>query len=281
MTNFFGINVTKGQESEETDGVGFIVRRLPEEQAAQIRQIRNAGEQIEQKMELPEPLGCLHSVCQLGWFILLMGMIRAGVTPAEGYRNAPGVYWAFGICFIIWLVLPLYGKKRTKNTVQSSDFADFNEQAEVHFKQAMQTLSIPEDAASTDVLAERYVLKNGEPIHRDYGLAGYLNLDLFIYVQDGSLYLANLYQVWEIPLTSLQSMTLVKKRFSFPEWHKSEAPDAAQYKPYGITTDQFGNYFARAYRLELRDMHGEFYLMIPEFDGKLWMELTLLSPTLD
>lgn len=124
-----------------------------------------------------------------------------------------------------------------------------------------------------NVLAERYVIKDGKPKRKDIGLTQYVNLSMFAYINGDQLCLDDASSVWEIPLSSIRSIELVKKRVSFPDWTKPEPYDSKSYKPYKITTNQFGHYFARYYCVEISDIRGDFYLLIPEYDGNTFMEL--------
>ncbi len=278
MTNFFGFNVTKGQESDKMDCISFVTRTISDEESERIAQYRQDNDRLEKKAELPTALGVLKGLCWVAWLIILFGILESDVGLIQGYNNAPLLHWIGFLCFVTWLALLIYGKMRVKRTVQTTEFDQHVRQINQFAQEAMQTLDIPENAESIDVLAERYVMKKGVPKHRDSGLVPYVNFDLFIFVQDGSLCLADLENVWEIPLSSLRSMTLEKKRYGYPEWHKSEPPSSKMYKPYKITTNNYGHYFSRCYRIEIRDIRGEFYLLIPEYDGEIFTNVTHLRP---
>lgn len=278
MTNFFGINVTKGQECTEMDSIAFVTRTLSVEKGEELEQFRQENEQMEQKASLPLGLRVLKGLCWIVWLIILCGILKSDVSIVQGYHNAPILYWAFGVCFIGWLVLLIYGRVRMKQAVNTDEFGEHMTHADKLERDVRTALDIPDHADSIDVLAERYVMKNGEPEHRDSGLVAYLNFDMWVFERDGSLCLADTEHVWEIPLSSLYSMTLEKKRRSYPEWHKSEPPGSKKYKPYKITTDSYGHYFSRCYRIIIRDARGEFYLLIPEFDGEIFTGVTHLRP---
>ena len=282
MTNFFGINITDNQENSNIDGNIFMTNQITAEQSAEIEQFLKAEEEFNQQYHLPPLLGILRSACQLGWMIILAGIFKAwgsnsDLTFAQGYKNAPVLHWIGLICFIIWLILFSIEKVRRNKVENTEAFAQHIETADTLLHKVKQSLKIPEDSACLDVFAERYILKNNEPKHKDFGMTAFLNLQMFAFIRDGNLCLADTEQVWEIPLSSFRSITLIKKRQNFPDWHKTEPIDSQKYKPYQITANQFGHYFARYYRVEIIDPKGEFYLLIPEYDGELFMELTKLS----
>ncbi|MBQ8928384.1 MAG: hypothetical protein IJ055_08970 [Oscillospiraceae bacterium] len=277
MTNLFGINITESKENAAIDGEVFCTRSIRADQEEEIRQILEEGEVLEKKSSLPLPLSLIKGICLFAWEILLLGIIKSwgdGTPLAQGYRNAPWIFWACPVCFVVWLVLMLISKRRKQRTEAGSAYQQNDAHAQKLLQSIMKTLGVPDDAKQIDVLAERYVMKNGAPKRRNSGMTQYVNLSLFAYIRKGQLCLADAGSVWEIPLSSLRSVAPGRKRVSFPDWTKPEPYDAAVYKPYGITANQFGAFFARYYRVEISDVRGEFYLLIPEYDSMAFMELT-------
>lgn len=274
--NFFGINVTKGSSTGEIAGAAFAVRSVPKEQNQAMEELESEYETLEQKSSLPAPLGLVKFLCGLVWLILFCAIIQSD-DFAEVYHRVPAFYWICGICFAVWMLLLLWEKRRRKRTAKSAESAACAERGESLLQNVQETLGIPADAVSIDVLAEQYtVKKDGALHHKSIGLAEYFNADLRAFAADGNLYLADITTVWEIPLTALRSVTREKKRYNFPNWNKEEAYNAAKYKPFQITTNQFGHYFARCYRAEIADTRGEFYLLIPEYDWEAFTALTHL-----
>lgn len=276
MTNFFGFNVTKGQESDEMDSIVFVTRTVSAEESEKLAQFQQENEQLEKKASLPVGLRVLKGICWFVWLIVLLGILKSDVSFVQGYRNAPILHWVCGFCFIIWLALVIYGRVLMKQTVNTAEFSEHMAHADKLAQDVRRALDVPENAESIDILAEQYIMKNGEPKHRDSGLVAYINYDMFIFERNGNLCLADTEHIWEIPLSSLSSMTLEKKRYSYPEWHKSEPPSSKKYKPYKITTNSYGHYFSRCYRIIISDVRGEFYLLIPEYDGELFTSVTHL-----
>ena len=90
--------------------------------------------------------------------------------------------------------------------------------------------------------------------------------------------MADIHNVWEIPLTSFRSVKLEKKRTSIPGWIKPESYKSGQYKMYKIKEDNFHYIHCRYYRAEVGDERGEFFLLVPEYDGELFLNLIRLRP---
>ncbi len=278
MTNVFGWNMAKGEKVGNVDGAVFVTRTLSDEQNAALDRLAENNTNILVQGQLPLPLRIVKGIALFGFWIILLSILKADVSLAQGYRNAPGLYWAVPICLAVWLILFLIGRQRMKRLAADPSLQEHIDIAENLTQMARGVLGIPEDAQSIDVLAERYVLKNGEVVHKDFNMTNYLNLDLFIFYEDGNLCLADLRQRMDIPLHSIRSMRLEKKRKSFPEWHKDEPSNSPKYKPYKITANQYGHVFSKYYRVEISDAKGEFYLLIPEYDAEIFTEITHIRP---
>ncbi len=280
MTNFFGLNVTKKAAAEAFDGMAFCVRTASPEQNDEVDRFRRRNEEFERNTAFPLPLRIIHFLSKLITFILIVSIIRADVSFTEGYRNAPYFYWIALISVLVWIGMFLYRRQYLKEK-QAETEEQFNAHianAELIYRRTMQHLSIPEDAASMDALAEHYVIKHGKPKHKNVGVGGYFNLDMFAYRENNCLYLANLENVLEIPLSSLHSMTMEKKKYCIFPWNKQEPPFSERYAPYKIVNNQFDQYFVRCCRIEILDARGEFFLLIPEYEVPLFTQLTGLSP---
>ncbi len=271
--NFFGMDADR-QESDPPMNAAFLTAEIPPELESEMMRMQTESESFLKKAELPLPFGILKFICWLGWLMILAGVLKSGVSFMEGYHNASALYWGGILCFIIWLILFLYGRRRMKQIDKSSDLASHIQDSEKLLSDLRQALGVPEDALEMDVFGERYVMKNGKPQHKNAGLTQYLNINVAAFVNDSNLCLADTMQRWEIPLSSIRSMTLVKKRVSFPEWHKDEPFNSKKYKPYKITSNSYGHFFSHYYRVEIRDIRGDFCLLIPHFDGEVFTELT-------
>ncbi len=284
MTNLFGFQVIKGELTEPMDGIDFITKKRSDEESEKLRQYQVSNYILRMKKELPIVLFLLKILCWFFWLvvflIVLLGpMTQQDVGLVKSYHNAPFLYWGAVLCFVIWLVLVIYERVRMKHIVNVPKYRKLTKQMDQLAQEVMQILDIPEMAERIDVLSEHYIMKDGQPKHRDsnHGMTPYANYDMFVFVQNGNLCLADSRHVWEIPLSSLRTMTLEKKLYGYPDWHKSEPPNSSKYEPYRIIIKS-GLHFSHCYRIEICDIRGEFYLLIPEYDGEAFTRATHLRP---
>lgn len=281
MTNFFGFRVIKGEWTEPMDGIDFITRTHSGEESEKLRQYQVANYRLFLKMELPIVLTLLKLLCWFVWVVvLLVILLQPSVGFVGAYHNAPLLCCGAVLCFVVWLALVIYGRVHIKYIVNTTKYHELADQMDHLAQEVMQILDIPEMAERIDVLSERYVMRKGKPKHKDsnYGMVPYVNYDMFVFVQSGNLCLADAKHVWEIPLSSLRSMTLKKMFYGYPDWHKSEPFISKKYKPYKIMQNKYGQYFSRCYHITISDIRGEFYLLIPEYDGEAFTRVTHLRP---
>ncbi len=278
IQNLFGVNITEDADSPGFAGDVFVTRQTDPGQTAELEDFCEQFAQQEKKAGLPLPAEIVKTICWFGWVVILLCAVTGGDLSA-GYRNAPWLYWLCVICFVLWLWLFILGKRRQKQAAEAAGTQELNDQAEALLRQAREALGVPESAADLDVLAERFVMKDGKPKHKSLdGFNDYLNLDLYAYVQDGSLLLASTEEVWEIPCSSLRTMKRLKKRCSFADWHKSEPYHSGRYRQFKITANQFGTLFAHCRQIEIADARGDFYLLIPDYEAETFTALTGLHP---
>ena len=111
-----------------------------------------------------------------------------------------------------------------------------------------------------------------------FGAAQFLNLPFFVYEEQGSLCIADAEQVWKIPLVSFRRIYQEKKRTSLPAWIKKESYLSEKYKKYKIKKNDLGLVLCHYYRVEIQDERGDFYLLIPNYEAEILMNLIQLHP---
>ena len=275
MTNFFGINITDNKANANIDGEMFAAKSINAEQNIELEQALAMEEDLKKKSNLPLSIEIIKVICFIVWITVLTGLISAR-SFVEGYRNAPVLCWIGLMCFIVWLPLFCIKKVRGKR-IEKAAVEQHIEKVDTLWHNAKQSFGIPQDADCIDVFAEYYIIKSGKPKHKVGGMVDFINFQMYAFARGGNLCLANMERLWEIPLSSFRSITLSKKITSLPYWNKSEPINSEKYKPYKIKRNQLGQYFAKYYRVEIVDLKGEFYLLIPEYDGEIFMRLTNLS----
>ena len=273
MTNFFGINVTENIGNVKIDGDVFATNSISAEQQMELEQALKTDEDLNYKSAHLRQLRSMKLICLIIWIMAFIGLLSER-SFAKGYRNAPFFNLMGLMCFIVWLSLFRVGKTR-KNEAEKAAAEYHIEKGEALWHNVEQSFGIPKDADRIDVFVEYYSVKNGKLKRKSYFEPGeFLNLPMYAFAREGNLCFANMQQLWEIPLSSFRSITMDEKMTILPYWNKSEPIHSEKYKPYKIRRNKLGQNFVRYYRVEIVDSKGEFYLLIPEYDGEIFMRLT-------
>lgn len=280
MINFFGTDITNNKNNDEVSGNIYRVKQIDQQKEARIDRIIENENEYRKAASLPFSLKLVKLLC--GYFafleaVVLLESIMKKVPFSRLFHNAPIMILAAPVCLIVWLLLRIREKKLASTVIESAEYEQLDRDAERLFGDIQAELGVPNDAVSIDAILERYIIKNGEPKHRDFGINPYINIETKMYIKEERLCIADLQNLWEVPLTSLDSIELVNKKIGFPFWNKEEPYNSEKYKPFKITVNNYGQFFSKYYRIKIHDALGDFFMMIPEYDGKPFMDLTGLK----
>lgn len=259
MRPFWGIDLTRNKKNDRRDGDLFIVASASSEKAGQFADTVIRADAAKEKTKLPLPLRIVQYVFGMTALICMLSIFRAEVSFAEAYSNAPGVFWAAGICLVLFCVLALLSKWKSSNALVREENAAVSAKMDTLASGLFAELGVPANAKTVDVLSFRYVLKNGKPIVKADGFAEYQNLACKVYTVDDMLYLADPLHKYAFLLSEIQGIRTVKKQVSFMEWNKPYHFTEEPYKAYRIRTNEFGAVFSTPY-----------YILEIRHSGELW-----------
>lgn len=263
MKPIFGVDITKNKQNETFDGSIFRVASLSYQEGREMEEASQDAQKLLERAKLPLPLRIVKWVTGLGGLVLAGGILKGlgNVTLAEGYGNAPALFWAAGGSLLVFGALWLWEKLHSKRVFESEDAEKLTEVLEVATSDAKEKLGIPMNACEVDVIAFRYVLKKGEPTPRARGMemTPYHNPEVYLFVEDGVLYLSDLSEKYAFPFSELRGIREVKKRISVSSWNKSDPPQSARYKPYKLAMNEYGCVFMKSYGVLELERDGETY----------------------
>lgn len=279
MNNIFGINVTNNKDNTDYDGDIFIRRRVSEETVKQLDAAFNANQQLQKKASIPTWLEIIKLIFMFLAIIITLGILKSDVSLRQGFENAWYLYITGIISLIGFIGLSIYGRRKEKKVIESEELTENIRSSNEIAAAAMQELKFPLEPQSLDVIADKYKIKNDEKKQINFNTYfANVNLDLYVFIEDVNLCLADLYKVYEIPLSSITSMELSKKKASLPFWNKDEEYNSEKYKQFKVVLNSQGTYFTKYYKVNIRDTSGDFVLLIPNYDQPLFSELTGVNP---
>ena len=201
MVPLWGVNVTQNKKNETANGRELIVATVS--QKIDIEEVQDRAEELERKAALPKPWGLIKWVC--GFIALVMaGGILKGVAKVgfeQAVQNAPILLAVFVVCTVTFVVLKIWGNRRSNAVMKSDEVEQFDVEVKQTLSVAYGELGVPEDAVKMDAFVFRYKEKNGKISVRSMGFFDFINVEVRAYVKDGALCFADTESVW-IPSAS-------------------------------------------------------------------------------
>ncbi len=285
MKPFLGIDITEDKHNETMNGDELLVAK-PSEGLTQT--LENASEDVEETLEkskLPLLLRIGQGVCGVVGAMIAIGIVRAlvdedAVTLEQAYNNAPWLFWAGGICLVVWFFLWWLGHRKEKAVLETEEseqvFSDLTTSADAVFAE----LGVPSDAKETDLLMFFYKVKNDKikPCEKGLMPTPYITMIFRAFADAENLYFANLGGKYALPLSSIKAIKTVKKTICTDVWNKEEPHNKGDYKQYKLAETNFGGISCRYYHIMEVEHNGELWgVYIPSYELPIIEELTGLT----
>lgn len=277
MKPFLGIDLTTDKKNEQFNGNEFLVQTPSAALSQSLEVSSEKAEKTVEKAKLPLLFRIVQYICGFGALIIVSGILKADVSLAEGYQNAPGLYWAAGICAVVWLILWTWSKQKSKMVLETDEstqtFSHLDGVANAVYKE----LSVPDDAKEVDVLFFYYKVKDGslKVCEKGMQVTQYFNPIFKIFSDAENLYLANLEGKYAFPLSSILSIRTVKKHIRIAGWNKEEKFNKGIYKQYKLTSDNYGCIHCKYYHILELNHNGETWgIYIPCYELPIFEEYT-------
>lgn len=231
MKYLFGSNCADNEEQELREQRRFLKAELPESMAEELNQRDEELIEAQKKAELPKLLKILEWVFLVPGCLCGAGVLRASVSPAEGYHNAPWAYWIAGIGLAVGGVLALPDKLLRRRSDKNEAVRAARKTKGEAERNADNWLKIPDGAKKTDVLIFAYKEKDGRMKVRGPALNG----EMRIYRSEDELCVTDGTEVFAIPINSVTGLRLVPGGLAFLGWNKGDRPDREKYQKAGLT----------------------------------------------
>lgn len=284
MKPFYGIDRTTLKKNTFHEGDCFIAATVSDmTRQSYVRALQSAAKELE-ATKLNPVLRGLKTVCSWITLIVFIGTIRAlgNVTIAEAFENAPFIFWLMGGCGIVWLVLTILTNRKAKAVMAGEDFSMSTRRLESEIDRVFRELQVPEDAKEVDVVQLTYRWKNGTVKISTTGseTTPYTNVSLRVFRREDVLCLADLENRYELPISAMRRLKMVKKPLVIQGWNKEEKLNDPFYKPYKLTTDNYERVHTKSYGLlELNHDGVDWAVWLPPYELNYISALTGLPIT--
>ena len=270
MKNIFGINITEDKTNTTFDGQIFHVKSASHELAATLDATYAFAKEVENKFKLPLLLRVIQTLSGIVAAIIIVGIIGGlgSVSLAQGYQNAPVIHYVAAISFVVWLLLFITSKIRTKNFRESNDYEQVLSCINRAANNMEEEFKIPPDAKDIDILSFTYKIKNGREKIISNGLISFLNLSCIVYVRTDYLHIISMREEWAIPLNSITKVEKVNKKIAIPitSWNKETPFNKGVYKKFKMTNSQAHIFFKPYYNLMIKHDGDDYKMAIPPYE---------------
>ena len=93
MKPFLGVDLTTDKKNVLPNGNEFLVQKPSAVLANAMEASLEQAEEMEEKAKIPLAFRIVQSLCGLAALVLVCGILKADVSFAQGYANAPALYW--------------------------------------------------------------------------------------------------------------------------------------------------------------------------------------------
>lgn len=282
MKPFYGIDRTTLKKNTFHEGDCFIAATVSEASRQSYERALTATAEKVEGAQLPGILRGIKTVC--GWLaaIIFIGILRADVTIAEGYQNAPFLYWLLPILAVLWGGISFLNRRKVNTVASGEEFTMAVRRLESEIDRLRQELQIPENAKEVDVVQVNHRWKDGNLKISTQGMetTPYINVAMPVFRRDDVLCLADRENRYELPISELRCLRRVKKPLVIQGWNKDEPINAEFYKPYKLTMDNYERVHTKAYGLlELRHDGVDWAVWLPPYELNYISALTGLPIT--
>lgn len=258
MKVFFGIDITHNKKNTQFDGEVFLCEQVSADTEKILDSEMEAMHKISDKAT-PRPLRIAYMVFMLVAVFCMVLILKAwgDFTFAEIFQKMPFAFYLGIGSAVLWGLTYILIRKRAKTVLESDEAVLAMNRSDTIAKNALSTLGVPPTAPQTDILLSGYKNRNGKIL---IPAQTFDNAELYVFAENGTLYLADCYKKYGIPLAEIRGIQTVDKRIRMNQWNKETPYNQEPYKAYKIRQDQ-GQYFVKPY-YALEILHGgETYLL--------------------
>lgn len=284
MKNIFGFNMDAGANAacgENMDGKSFILRRAAKDTEDLQQDALNDANAAEKRAYLPLWLRIIEWVCGVFAFIAAAGLLKSlpDVSVKQMYVNAAWVFYAGGVCAVVWAVLFVCAVIKRKKAEKSPQTAAVAQRLDEVVKISEKELAIPPEADETDIFIYCYKLKNGK-VKKINSFAEYFNFQFKIFAEGENLCLSEMSMVVAIRLDEIKRIVKTEKRVSFFGWNKKTQFNKDELKQYKIKRANTGVYFVKTYYSVHIERGGEEYeILFPPYEIATFLKYVDLKKT--
>ena len=289
MKPFWGMDLTYDKDNEGLNDELFLVAKPDPALQEALDRATEQAEGAVSPAELPPVLNVLRWVSGAVGALGLVGISRGlsrndGLSMADAYHNAPWLFWAAGVCALLWFSLTLVARKRFRDLKQSDEGQQLLSHVDMAEQAIMTQFGVPATAVGVDILSFYYKV-DGEQIkvcEKPMQLFSHFNCAFKAYADATDLYLVSDYAKYRFPLAGMTAIRTNKSKVRLHEWNKDVPFSDDVYQPYKMVADKFGCVHVKPHHVLELEQDGEtFGIYFPAYELPTFEQLTGLRATQD
>lgn len=275
MKYLFCKDVTRASEKACAEEQRFLTTKLPQTHQDGLNAAEKALEQAQRRHRRPVWLEIVRHICLGLGLIIALGVAKGlrNVTPAQAYRNAPGLIWAGAALLLVGgvLSLSLYIRERRSRRSESTRAARKRYNAAVRSAEAC--LGVPSDSAYIEILRFSYS-REASGIHiRKAALCAQAKC----FRAGGALRISDGETIYSLPLSELTGITVLEHGIPLLGWNQRSRPNGRHYRLAGVMPiGRMGVGLRFCCALELTHEGERFALLFPAYELPAVQALTKL-----
>lgn len=276
MKPFLCIDITENKKNKQTNGKEFVSSTISLATKQSLDRVVDEVEKVEKKKGLPLPLFILQIIAAFVGFVFVRSLLRADVTVSQGYANAPGLFWAGGIAWVVFGILTLFGWYRKRKVNQSEENAIAESRADNMSNSINMELGVPSNAVDVDIITFSYKVKKGNPAPTLTGFnrTPYFNFSYKVFTENGNLCIADTENKYSIPANEIKGLRTVKTSIYVPMWNKNINFNEGQYKQYKIGSNDYGLCIRKHHILDVEHNGEKWGIYFPNYELPLFEYIT-------
>ncbi len=273
MKPFLGIDLTTDKKNNQVNGDEFLIQTPSLALSKSLKTSTERAEETIENSKLRLPFRIVQLLFGMGALFIVYAILKSDVSIGEAYSYAPWAFWTAGFFALVWVVLYIWSKYKSKSILQTDESLHTLSRLYKVTNAVFKELDVPDDAQNVDVFLFYYKIKNGNMKVLPKNLATHFNREFKIFADDKNIYLATTDGKYAFPLSSIVKIHTVDKNIRISGWNKKQDINSDVYKKYKLSYGENGCFNCKRYHILEINRNGEtFGIYFPCYEFPVFEE---------
>jgi hypothetical protein len=255
--------------NEKEAGAFYKERELSLELKDELEKVSAEVDEVNQKISKGAVLFALAIqtliYCPIILLLVLINGFTDDLTFMEELVNHKWVY-IIGLCIeLVCGLYYIYKVLKAKKITNSEEVIEKTKKSDEVYAKCIEELKIPSNHIDVDYLWEFE--------DNDHKKFDYYNQAMFTFVEDESLCLATLNEVYKIPLVEIKNILKTETKAKFFNWNKPTEPKNNKYNNCKVVVENGVLYKVKLCQINIENSFGNYFIAIPEYEYQVILDL--------